>query len=83
MLHVERADVPVWADETRWIQDPAVDQLLQAMLLTDVERASFSKRMKIAIGVKPELGGRVISRCELLARVTNGLEMTDGLWVIK
>jgi hypothetical protein len=53
------------------------------MLLTDVERASFSKRMKIAIGVKPQLGGRVISRCELLARVTNGLEMTDGLWVIK
>ena len=40
------------------------------MLLTDVERARFSKRMKIAIGVNPQLGRRVISRCELLARVT-------------
>jgi hypothetical protein len=53
------------------------------MLLTDVEGASFTKRMKISIGVEPKLGRCVISRREFLARITNRLKMTDGLWVIK
>ena len=53
------------------------------MLLTDIERPGFAKRMKVTVCVQTQLGGRVKPRRELLARITNGLEMTDGLWVIK
>ena len=82
MAHVQRAHIPVRANEAGRIHDPAIDQLLEAVLRTGVKGSRLSQRMQIAIGVQPQFRRRVIPGRQLLTGIAEGLEMTDGFRVV-
>ena len=83
MAHVQGAHIPVRADEAGGIQDPAIDQLFEAMLRAGVKRTRLPQCMQVAVGIQPQLRRGVISRRQLLTGIAERLEMTDGFRVVE
>ena len=53
------------------------------MLLTGIEGPGATQRMQVAVGVETQLRRPVITVGQLLAGIAQGLEMPDGIGVLK
>ena len=77
------ARVAIGTDKSRGIQDPAFDQLLQPSLGLVIKHRRTAQRMQVAVGVEPELRWAVVPVSQALKRITEGLELPDGVGMLQ
>jgi hypothetical protein len=65
------------------IHDPSIDQLLQPMLGVMVENRCTTQGVQVAVGIEAEIMGPMVPVGQLLAGIAQGLEVTDGVWVLE
>lgn len=74
---------PFRPDAAGGIQDPAANQILQPLLRHGIQLLTAAQTMEIAIRVKAQLRGIAATAGHVTARIAEGLEVTDGIGVLK
>ena len=80
---VEGAHVVAWADEAGGIEDPAIDQFLQAALGQGIQHGRSPQGVQVAVGVQPQLRRAVVAAGQLLAGVAERLKVADGVGMLQ
>ena len=70
-------------DAAGGIKDPAVNPFLQPLLHKGIELLAAAQAVEIAVRVEAQLRRGAATAGHVAARIAEGLEVTDGVWVLK
>lgn len=71
--------VAVGSDEAGGVADPAVDQIFQTSLGLVIQYGGAPQGVEVAVGIQAQFAWAVVPMGKLLARVTERLEVADGV----
>ena len=75
--------VPFRPDAAGGIKDPTANQILQPLLRHGIQLLTATQAMEIAIRVEAQLGRIAATAGQVTAPIAEGLEVTDGIGVLK
>ncbi len=79
----QRLGLAIGAKKSRRIEDPSIDELLKPALRVVIQHRGAPQGVEVAIGIKAQLGGAVISVGQLLAGITQRLKVADGVGMLQ